>query len=199
MYDSDRAKRNYQYYLSRGLCPKCGGKRKLVPNGKSCRECALKNSEVKRRMKERRIAEGRCTRCGGELTDTKYKTCEKCRAYIRTFEYAARSKRNKERYEHYKQEGICASCGRAWVDPGHAYCKDCRQKNAEHRAAYDPDGAKKRAFRQKRIDAGLCIDCGRPLDSGGQRCTRCLEMRNDSARKYKIHQRTLRKGLQWEQ
>ena len=192
MYDAERSKRNYQYYLSRGLCPHCGGKNKVEPGSNRCRECAIKNSESKRRTKERRIAEGRCTRCGEKLADNRFKTCEKCRAYIRQFKYPIKREWNKDRYDAYREKGICASCGRMWVEPGHAYCEACRKKNRAAKSDYDPDGEKKRAFREERRRAGLCIDCGRPVKDGASRCKRCAEGRRDSSRKWRIHQRTLK-------
>ena len=198
MYNSERVKANYQYYLSRGLCPRCGGIRKVMQNGKYCRECAQKNSEQKRKMRLKRIEQGLCTRCGAPLQDKKYKTCEKCRAYIRKFESARRSKYNKERYDNYKEQGICASCGQKWVIPGHVYCENCAAKNKKHKETYDVDGAKKRKLIDERREAGLCIDCGRPALKGKCRCLRCLEARRDSVRKYAIHKRTVKEGLQWE-
>lgn len=192
MNESERNKWNYQYYLSRGLCPHCGGKNKVEPKRNRCRECAIKNSESKRKMRETRIAEGRCVRCGGPLGDSKYKTCEKCRAYNRQFEAPKKREQTNQRYHAYKEAGICVSCGRKWAEPGHVYCAECRVKNKRRIVKQDPTGDKKREFRQARIDAGLCIDCGRPTVDGKARCNRCIEMRRDSTRKYEIHKRIQR-------
>lgn len=186
------AKANYRYYVSRGICPKCG---KRPADGKRvlCAECAARERESKARTYERRLSEGRCTICGGEIEDKRYKTCEKCRG--RQKEHAERKRQYAyERYHAYKDKGICANCGERWVEPGHVYCKDCRRKNDVSHKRYDPNGEKWRERRRKRIEAGLCIDCSRPVENGHVRCKRCLEMRRDSEIKYRIRERIRRES-----
>lgn len=100
----------------------------------------------------------------------------------------------KERYDWYKARGICASCGRAWAIPGRVHCEACAAKiDAYHERSREERNAKQRAIRQERIANGICTECGRRSATPGMRmCPRCREMRNDSTRKYKIHQRTLK-------
>ena len=106
----------------------------------------------------------------------------------------------KERYEWYKERGICTTCGVAWAEPGHIRCKACEAAIAVyHDKSHDKRVERKRQVRADRIAAGLCTECGRrPATEGMRMCPRCREMRNDSTRKYKIHQRTVKRGLQWE-
>ena len=113
---------------------------------------------------------------------------------------AEHSRENIERYNWYKERGICTACGRTWVEPGHVRCKACEDKI---RFYNDRDREKRKerkaAQRQERIEKGLCTECcKRPATEGMRMCPRCREMRNDSTRKYKIHQRTLKGDKQWE-
>lgn len=105
-----------------------------------------------------------------------------------------RSRENKERYHWYKDRGICTTCGREWVVPGHVRCKVC---NAKIKFYNDRDREKrikrKAEQRAERITKGLCTECGKRKATEGMRmCPRCREMRLDSNRKYRIHQRTLK-------
>jgi len=185
------AKANREYYLRNGRCPMCSGKRPVEPGTHRCRECAIRECNNKAARKQRWIDAGKCSRCGGELADDGRKTCPECRRKASKFK-----KRNKEQKkaiaEERKQEGKCVRCAIRWAEAGHVHCKQCLQEMRERYKQYDPDGAKRREKRQQRIDAGLCIDCGRPTEGGRKRCQRCIDMRRESGRKYKIHQRTLK-------
>lgn len=107
---------------------------------------------------------------------------------------AQHSRENKERYNWYKERGICTTCGRVWGEPGHVRCKACENKiKAYHDRDSEKRKERKAAQRQERIAKGLCTECGkRPATEGMRMCPRCRAMRNDSTRKYKIHQRTLK-------
>lgn len=198
MYNSERARANREYYLSRGLCPKCNGRRRLAPGRRSCEVCAKENREIKRRTHERRIAEGLCTQCGKPLDDRAHKTCEACRQR----NYAKRSdldrEANKARYEAYLEKGICPGCGQRWAEPGHTYCAGCLAKNRRSQKKNPENAEKKRQMVRRRRENGLCVDCGRPAIPGRQCCARCRDSRRDSVRKYRIHRRTVLSGLQWE-
>ena len=107
---------------------------------------------------------------------------------------AQHSRENKERYNWYKERGICTTCGRTWVEPGHVRCKACESKiKVYHDRDREKRNERRAALRQERIAKGLCTECGkRPATEGMRMCPRCRAMRNDSTRKYKIHQRTLK-------
>lgn len=110
------------------------------------------------------------------------------------------SRENIERYNWYKERGICTTCGRMWVKPGYVRCRECEDKiKAYHDRDREQRIERARALRQERIEKGLCTECGKRKATEGMRmCPRCRAMRNDSTRKYKIHQRTLKGDKQWE-
>ena len=185
MYD---AKANREYYLRNGRCPMCGGKRPVEPGTHRCRECAIRECDRKAAKKQRWITAGRCSRCGGELADDGRRTCPECRA--KALKYSARNAQSQKTLSDKRKEGgKCVRCGVRWAEAGHTLCKQCLQSERARSKRYDPDGAKRREKRQQRIDAGLCIDCGTPTENGRKRCQRCIEMRRDSTRKYKIIKR----------
>ena len=183
-------KENYAYYLRNGNCPRCYGLRKVEPGKSTCAVCGQKSRERSQRRRAQWVAEGRCHSCGRELTDERYVTCELCRK-VRG---ARRSQTMKAKRAAWKAEGICAECGKRWAEPGKTMCKACLNKLNERLRRNDPGNVKKYAWRQKRIDAGLCIDCGRKADDGKQRCRRCREMRRDSEIKYRIRKKTEREA-----
>lgn len=188
MYDAERVKANREYLLSRGRCPGCGGARPVVPNGKMCFQCMERNNASHRRLAKSRREQGVCTRCGGPLADDGCITCPKCREYNRQY-LARKHDADIARYYELKRRGLCVTCGRTWAEPGHVRCKACAADILRQSTASDPDGEKRRKRRENRVAAGLCIDCGRPTKDGKQRCERCIEMRRDSTRKYKIMQK----------
>ena len=149
-----------------------------------------------------------CTGCHKEFEpDTKpngtpYKTCPRCRK-SRARHQKQYSIDNKERYYWLKKKGICVSCGREYAEPGRVRCAQCRKKTIESQKKYDPDHSKRYARREAKKNAGLCIDCGRPTVNGHLRCPRCIEMRRDSDRKFRIikkierEARKAREGTPW--
>ena len=174
---------NYAYYLRNGNCPRCFGLRKVEPGKSACAVCAQKTLDRNRQMRQRWAAEGRCHTCGRALKDDRYVTCEVCR----NVRGARRSQTAKERREAWKSEGKCTECGKRFAEAGKTLCKLCLNALKDRAKRNDPDNAKKYARRQARIDAGLCIDCGRKTEPGKQRCQRCRKMRNDSSIKYRLN------------
>lgn len=174
---------NRRYYLSRGLCPRCGGKNRVQDGRCLCVECQQKHDEEQRNRRDLWRESGRCTRCGAER-DSEKKMCAKCREYMADIRHQ-NAKNAKKRRDKLREAGMCTRCGKTWAESGRTTCKKCANrhnqycKNPEYRA-------KQYERRQKRIEAGLCIDCGRPAEDGKQRCPRCIEMRQDSTRKYSI-------------
>lgn len=102
-------------------------------------------------------------------------------------------KSQRERYAFYKGAGICVHCGRMWAEPGHVSCKACEDKKRAVRRMNDPDGERHREDtrnrRAYRREHGLCIDCGKPVWEGKQRCAKCLAARRESWQVWKIKQR----------
>ena len=183
MTASEQKRANRLYYLSRGLCPRCGGANRIVEGRVLCEECQVKHDTGQTESRTRWRTEGRCTRCGGE-TDQDHVQCQSCRdkmAIIRN--KAAKKWRDKKR-----EQGKCTYCGLRFAEYGHSYCSICLKKHKAHQEAYDPGGKKHAARRQARRDAGLCIDCGAPA-YGKSRCPRCIELQRDRTRKYQILKR----------
>ena len=189
-FDAQRRKANYNYYLSIGKCPRCGGRNRLEPGKKMCRECSQKASGRRREQLAYRRENGLCTRCGKPLDEgSRFVQCEDCRAYMHTF-----YRFNHRRYESLKEACRCVKCG-DWAEPGKTMCRKCMDAYAQYIQSYgDTYREKKRQRRKERIAAGLCIDCGRPTDDGHTRCPRCREMRMDSTRKYRIIKRIEREA-----
>ena len=86
-------------------------------------------------------------------------------------------------YLFYKSHGICVKCG--WNDalPGHTLCGECTYKNNEraaHRYGRQTEEQKQahnaylRELRRKRVESGICIQCGsRKAAEGKQMCIEC--------------------------
>ena len=185
MSDSKGRRANDAYYLSRGRCPRCGGKNPVAAGEKVCDLCREKNNERRRQTRAKRRALGLCTKCGGVRDEARYVMCSKCRGEIRKKRGKAKRAAGKKWYDRMREEGRCVSCG-GWAEPGRARCKACQRKSNERIRKADPNLEKKYALRRSRIEKGLCIDCGRKAGEGKTRCPRCMEMRRDSTRKYKI-------------
>ena len=185
---NDRA--NYAYYLGNGNCPRCHGLRKVEPGKSTCAVCAEQIRQSSQKRRDRWREEGRCHSCGRELTDDRFVTCEVCR----NVRGMRRSRNMKAKREAWKAEGKCAECGKRWAEAGKTMCKPCLKALNERLKRNDPGNVKKYAWRQKRIDAGLCIDCGRKTEDGKQRCRRCREMRRDSEIKYRIKKKMEREA-----
>ena len=185
---NDRA--NYAYYLRNGNCPRCYGLRKVEPGKSTCAVCAEQIRQSSQQRRDRWREQGRCHSCGRELTDDRYVTCEVCR----NERGARRSRYMKQKRETWKAEGKCTVCGERWAEAGKTMCKPCLKSLNERLKRNDPGNVKKYAWRQKRIDAGLCIDCGRKTEDGKKRCERCREMRKDSEIKYRIRKKTEREA-----
>ena len=83
MYDADKVRANTADYLSQGRCPRCGGRNPVEPGFKRCRPCALRESESRRRQRERYWQQGRCPSCGHKREDPEFKTCRSCRGKSR--------------------------------------------------------------------------------------------------------------------
>lgn len=109
---------------------------------------------------------------------------------------ALRSQYNRKRRRELIMKGLCVTCAWREVVPGRRLCQFCYDRWKKSAEKSDPGGVKHKELKKKqraeRIAAGICTECGkRPASEGMRMCERCREMRNDSTRKYKIHQRTL--------
>lgn len=142
----------YYFYKSRGICVLCGQNDALI-NQIACYDCAEKQRERYReyrnkdidacrqrereariKLRERRLSEGKCTKCGSVKED-KYKTCKRCRAkrkkvYLKTELKSSIYKRDLREYLE-----LCMICGNDERVEGKKVCKKCYEtlvKNAEN-------------------------------------------------------------------
>lgn len=103
------------------------------------------------------------------------------------------NKANRDRRAWLKDHGFCIVCGCTYNEPGYALCKGCIKRREVHDKKYDPTGERRRQNnqrrREERIAAGLCTECGKPVDILGHVCLRCKEMRRDCVRGYKLKKR----------
>lgn len=185
-------KANRAYYLSRGLCPRCGGAHPVRPGMKRCMECSIKEGERAKAKHDARVTAGLCVRCGGPVGDDGRLTCQSCRDAQVKYN-AQHTVAVKALHEKRRAEGKCIECGERWAEPGKKMCKKCLEAGRARHRVYDPDGAKAKARRLARIAAGLCIDCGNPADRT-QLCARCRTRHKDSWRKRMITQRFTREA-----
>lgn len=100
---------------------------------------------------------------------------------------------NRERRAWLKDNGFCIVCGCTYNEPGYVVCKNCKAKREIYDKRYDPTRERRRENGRKRradrIAAGLCTECGKPVDIPGHVCLRCKEMRRDNVRIYKMKKR----------
>ena len=172
-----------------GLCPRCGD-RPPAPERSVCAPCAEKCNRASRARDARLRAAGKPRR-----DPERAKEYERGRARRETEKRAAR--------------GSCTRCGKHPAAPGRKSCEPCLEKRRQaDRANYaagkasglpyggaDPEakrrvGQARSKRRQKaRIEAGLCIRCGkRPPAEGGTTCRPCRD-RRQAAEKRKYAER----------
>ena len=86
-------------------------------------------------------------------------------------------------YYWYKEHGICTDCHHREAIRGQILCPDCRdkknlakyiryQKHKEEINEKNKICSERR--RAKRKAEGLCVSCGKPLDTNKTRCKCCL-------------------------
>ncbi len=182
--DRERFRRRTEARIAAGLCPRCGVQ-PPAPERTVCDGCAEKRNRASRARDTRLREAGRPRRDPAGA-----KAYERKRARR---EAAAR-----------RAAGICVPCGKAPTAPERTACEDCLEKRraadraryAAGKAAGKPYGGadpavKRRAGRarskrrqKERIEAGLCIRCGKrhPVE-GGTTCAPCREKRQAAERR----------------
>lgn len=84
------------------------------------------------------------------------------------------NKANRERRAWYKENGICVECGQKKAFYKRVRCEDCLYKLSLYKEPTDESRKYKREWVKKRIEAGLCINCSRPVYHGSKRyCEIC--------------------------
>ena len=181
--DRERFARRTAARVAQGLCPRCGDRPPVL--GRSvCAPCGEKRNRASRARDARLRAEGKPRR-------------DPARAR------AAERRRARRQAGERREAGLCIRCGTAPAADRRKSCEPCLGKRrASDRAKYaagkaaglkyggaDAD-AKRRAGRAKsrrrqkaRIEAGLCIRCGRrPPVEGGTTCAPCRAKRQAAER-----------------
>ena len=182
--DRERFRKRTAARRAAGLCPRCGTV-PPAPERSVCDSCAEKRNHASRARDARLRAQGKPRRDP-----------------VRAREYE-RERSRRERAAR-QAEGICTRCGRAPAAERRSSCEPClEQRRASDRAKYAAGKAaglkyggasveaKRRSGRAKskrrqkeRIEAGLCIRCGkRPPVEGGTTCAPCREMRQAAERR----------------
>ena len=86
----------------------------------------------------------------------------------------------------HKASGVCVRCGQTWAEPRRVLCKACAKRQIAMRRRSDPGGAKraewKKATKERQLADGLCLECGKPCDSGYKRYAKCLAKIRERAR-----------------
>ena len=181
--DRERHRRRTAARVADGKCPRCGA-RPPAAERSICDICAEKTNRASRIRDARLRAAGLPRR-----------NADRAREYERERSRRERAAR--------LADGLCTACGTAPAAPDRVRCEPCLEKRrASDRAKYaagkaaglkyggaDPD-AKKRAGRARskrrqkaRIEAGLCIRCGkRPPAEGGTTCRPCRDRRQAAER-----------------
>lgn len=108
------------------------------------------------------------------------------------------SRQCRERRAWLKEHGFCIVCGQTYNEPGYVLCRNCMRKRRQHDMKYDPTGEKRRQSHKKlyydRIAAGLCVECGKPLDREGRKCQVCRDKAVEVQRVYKMRKRMEREA-----
>ena len=181
--DRERFRRRTAKRIALGLCPRCGAS-PPAPDRTVCGPCARKRNAASR------VRDARLRTAGKPRRDP-----------VRAREYERERSRKETAARH--AEGICTRCGKAPAAPGGASCEPCLEKRrADDRARYAAakaaglkyggknveakrrSGRAKSKRRQKaRLEAGLCIRCGKQQPSeGGTACTPCRDRRQAAKR-----------------
>ena len=182
--DRDRVARRTAARIAAGKCPRCGV-RPPAPDRSVCGPCNEKRNAAGRARDARLRAEGKPRR-----------------DMARANEYE-RERSRKERAVRLA-EGICTRCGKLPAAEGRTSCEPCLEKRrASDRARYaigkarglkyggaNPHAkrragrARSRKLQKARIEAGLCIRCGKQQPvKGGTTCATCREKRQAAERR----------------
>ena len=182
--DRERFRKRTAARIAAGLCPRCGH-RSPAPERSVCAPCAEKCNRASRARDARLRAEGKPRRDPA-----------KARAYER--------ERSRREAAERDAAGICVRCGKAPAAPERTACEPCLEKRrasdranyAAAKAAGKPYGGadievKRRSARarskrrqKQRVEAGLCIRCGKRAPAeGGTTCAPCRRKRQTAERR----------------
>lgn len=182
--DRDRVANRTAARIAAGQCPRCGV-RPPAPERSVCKPCAEKRNRASRTRDARLRAAGMPRR-----------DPDRAREYGR--------ERSRREVKARLAEGTCTRCGKLPAAEGRSSCGPCLEKRrASDRARYavgkaagklyggaDPHAkrqvgrARSRKRQKARIEAGLCIRCGKQQPvKGGTTCATCREKRQAAERR----------------
>jgi hypothetical protein len=113
--------------------------------------------------RDQAAAEGRCTKCGNENSDTSRRGCPSCRMVTNRSQRRPNS-RTKRRRAAKRKVGVCVECDNLAV-PGCVRCAYHLERAAE----------RAQAIYNKRKDAECCINCDNPPEASHVMCRPCLD------------------------
>ena len=173
-----------------------------------------------RRRSAGRVAQGKCPRCGERAPEPERSLCKICaakknaasRAHAARLRAAGKPRRDREaaRAAERLARGLCKRCGKLPAVPERTSCKPCLEKGREADRARYARGkaagmkygganidakrksarAKSRRRRKARLEAGLCVRCGkRPPVEGGTTCAPCRDRRQAAERQHYAERR----------
>ncbi len=182
--DRDRVARRTAARIAAGQCPRCG-ERPPAPDRSVCEPCAEKRNATSRARDARLRAAG-----------VPRRNPDRAREYGR--------ERSRREVKARQAEGVCTRCGKRPAADGRSSCGPCLEKRrASDRAKYragkaagklygGANAAAKRKYarakskrnQKARLEAGLCIRCGKqPPVEGGTTCATCREKRQAAERR----------------
>lgn len=215
-----------KFWQSQGICPICR-KRRIYGEEKQCLECNAysanwkakkfanmteeereeqrrKDREQRAKLREKRLSQGLCVKCGKENSDKRYKNCPICRE----------KQRNKTNYHDerifYQSLGVCPVCHKNKLFGDEKQCVECKAKHYNYSmSAYEKDKEnynKRRVENDRKLSAerkqkGLCIRCARKKPSGDNHsyCPLCRakarEKKNASYEKRTTREQWIANGL----
>ena len=182
--DRERVARRTAARVAAGKCPRCGA----IPPAPGRSVCGPCNEK---RNRASRARDARLRKAGMPRRDR-----DRAREYGR--------ERSRREVKMRRAEGTCTRCGKRPAAEGRSSCEPCLEKRrASDRARYaagkarglkyggaDPHAkrragrARSRKLQKARIEAGLCIRCGKQQPvKGGTTCTPCREKRQAAERR----------------
>ena len=182
--DRERVANRTAARIAAGQCPRCGA-RPPAPDRSVCEPCNEKRNATSR------ARDARLRKAGMPRRDS-----DRAREYGR--------ERSRREVKARLAEGICTRCGKRPAAEGRSSCGPCLEKRrASDRARYaagkaagklyggaNPHAkrrigrARSRKLQKARIEAGLCIRCGKQQPvKGGTTCATCREKRQAAERR----------------
>ncbi len=150
-----------EYRKLHDLCPRDGRPNKI--GRKMCEYCLKRSAEKTARHRKKKMSNGLCLSCGGNVDNVKF--CSQCKKNVSISSHKSHIKR----YNRRKDDHQCTFCANN-AAPSKTACQPCLDKRA----------LAKKAKHDHHHNDGKCYQCGGDLGSStGKRCQTCIEKRNE--------------------